>query len=97
MALFKAGDDPRLLRQFKQATSSDFDAHRVVGVFEHAGQRAVEGQLPIQATGEVLPGLARDVRTAQDHRRHPDQCVVEIRWGDGPPVVHLVGPPSAFG
>jgi len=57
--LLEAGDGTPLFLQFKQAVASVLEPHLGTSVFEHAGQRVVEGQRLIQATSDMFLGWAR--------------------------------------
>jgi uncharacterized protein (DUF2252 family) len=54
--LLEAGDGTPLFLQLKQAVPSVLEPHLGASLFEHAGQRVVEGQRLIQATSDMFLG-----------------------------------------
>jgi hypothetical protein len=59
IVLCETGDGEPLFLQFKEATASVLERHLGASEFAQAGQRVVEGQRLMQATGDVFLGWAR--------------------------------------
>ena len=57
--LLESDDGTPLFLQFKQATQSVLEQYLGRSIFEHSGQRVVEGQRLIQATSDMFLGWAR--------------------------------------
>ena len=59
IVLLESDDGTPLFLQFKQATQSVLEQYLGRSIFEHCGQRVVEGQRLIQATSEMFLGWSR--------------------------------------
>ena len=74
--------------QLKQASSSVLEPYLGASVFEHSGQRVVEGQRAIQATSDVFLGWAR----WQREDGHEDYYLRQLWDGKGKIDVEEMGP-----
>ncbi len=59
IVLLESDDGTPLFLQFKQATQSVLEQYLGRSIFEHSGQRVVEGQRLIQATSDIMLGWSR--------------------------------------
>ena len=59
IALLMSGDDEPIFLQVKEATASVLEPYVGASEFDQAGERVVEGQRTMQATGDVFLGWAR--------------------------------------
>lgn len=89
IVLLEASDGTPLFLQFKQATESVLEQYLGRSVFEHSGQRVVEGQRLIQATSDMFLGWSQ----WQD----PDGKLVDFYFrqlwdGKGKICVEALGP-----
>ncbi|GAB92244.1 DUF2252 domain-containing protein [Gordonia rhizosphera] len=87
--LLETGDGEPLFLQFKEATTSVLEPYLGPSQFAQAGERVVQGQRLMQATGDVFLGWARFTSPQQDHR--VDFYFRQLWDGKGSLVVEEMG------
>ncbi len=89
IVLLETGDGEPLFLQFKEATTSVLETYLGASRFAEAGERVVQGQRLMQATGDVFLGWARFTSPRRD--RPVDFYFRQLWDGKGSLVVEEMG------